>query len=378
MGISSCGLFPLDKEIDLPELPYTNNLQKAIDQVLLAYLEYDLGISAAVLVPGYRTWTGASGYSHQSVLITNDMLFDVGSVQKNFEAALVLKLVEDDVLSLDDPISKYLPTYTNVDGNITIRQLLNHTSGVFNVFEHPDFPWVGTDVDYSKEWKVEEVFNNFVREPYCPPGYAQHYSSANYLLVTKIIEEATGSTVPDEMECYFLEPMKLENTFITMGEPPPLKYSVAHPWVDIDRDGELDDLHGIPLTWSATLTHPVMYSTPSDLVRWMNALYHEGSVVSPRSMAEMLTYPETKLRGPDTYKMGLGVIDYSEYLDKQALGHGGSALGYTSAVLYLPESGISLAYLINTGESPVELANHLWFDTRSAILRVIKANQLVR
>lgn len=81
------------------------------------------------------------------------MLFEVGSVQKNFEAALVLKLVEDDVLSFDDPISMYLPTYPNVNGEITIRQLLNHTSGVFNVFEHPDFPWVGSDVDYSIEWK---------------------------------------------------------------------------------------------------------------------------------------------------------------------------------------------------------------------------------
>jgi D-alanyl-D-alanine carboxypeptidase len=117
------------------------------------HTEYDLGISAAVLVPGYRTWTGASGYSHRSVPIADDMLFEVGSVQKNFEAAMVLKLVEDDVLSFDDPISMYLPTYPNVNGEITIRQLLNHTSGVFNVFEHPDFPWVGSDVDYSIEWK---------------------------------------------------------------------------------------------------------------------------------------------------------------------------------------------------------------------------------
>ena len=198
--------------------------------------------------------------------------------------------------------------------------------------------------------------------------------ATNYLLVTKIIEEATGSTVPDEIERYFIKPMKLENTFVTMGDPPPAKYSVAHPWVDIDRDGELDDLHGIPVTWSATTTHPVMYSTASDLVRWMNALYHDGSVISPSSMAEMLTYPETKLRGSDTEKMGLGVIDYSEYLDMQALGHGGSALGYTSTFLYLPESGISVAYLINTGESPIWLANRLWEKTRTALLEVIKAN----
>ena len=83
-----------------------------------------------------------------------------------------MKLVEEDILSLDDPVSKYLPTYPNVDEGITICQLLDHTSGLFNVFEHPDFPWVGTDVDYSKKWKIDEVFKAFVLDPYGPPGYA--------------------------------------------------------------------------------------------------------------------------------------------------------------------------------------------------------------
>ena len=265
-GMMNCNSQPSYKEQSLPELPFSQELQDAIDQVLNTYSDYDLGISAAVLVPSNRIWTGVSGYSYPGVPITTDMLFSVGSIQKNFEAALVLKLAEDGVLSLDDPISKYLPTYPNVDGNITIRQLLNHTSGIFNVFEHPDFPWVGTDVDYAKEWQEAEVFENFVLEPYGPPGYAQHYSSTNYLLITTIIEKATTSSVPDEIDRYFLEPMKLEHTFVSMGAGPPGKYVVAHPWADIDRDGKLDDLHGIPLTWIASLSHPVMFSTPQDLV----------------------------------------------------------------------------------------------------------------
>lgn len=376
LAISACNSLTLHKEPDLPELPYAKDLQEAIDQVLLANPDYDLGISAAVLVPGYRIWEGASGYSHQDVPISTDMLFNVGSVQKNFEAALVLKLVEDDVLSLDDPLSKYLPTYKNVDGRITIRQLLDHTSGVFNVFEHPDFPWVGPDVDYAKEWKIEQVFNSFVLEPYGPPGYAQHYSSTNYLLITAIIEEVTGSKVPDEMERYFLEPMKLENTFVTMGEPPPAKYPVAHPWVDTDRDGDLDDLYGIPVTWSASLTHPVMYATSEDLVRWMNALYHDGTVIGSNSLEEMLTYPQTKLRDPDGRTLGLGVVYFfSDILDMPVVGHGGSALGYSAAALYLPEYGISVAWLINTGESPHELANQMMNNTWTSLSKVINKHQ---
>ncbi len=376
IGNASCKARTSYEDDSLPELPFAHELQGAIDRVLSAYPNYGLGISAAAIVPGYRTWTGVSGYSHQSVPITDDMLFNVGSIQKNFEAALVLKLAEDGMLSLDDPISKYLPPYPNVDGEITIRQLLNHTSGIFNVFEHPDFPWVGTDVDYSREWEEEEVFNTFVLDPYGPPGYAQHYSSTNYLLVTTIIEEATGSTVPDEVERYFLEPMKLENTFVSMSEQPPTKYSVAHPWVDIDRDGILDDLHGIPLTWIASLSHPVMFSTPKDLVHWMHALYYECTVMSPNSLAEMLTYPETTLRDPDGGMYGLGVVDYRKILGAQVYGHLGSSLGYSAAALYMPEYNVSMAWSINTGQSPVELSGYMMHDTWSALSKVFRKNQI--
>ena len=287
----SCNSTVKHEEQSLPELPFAHELDEAINQVLSAYPAYDLGISAAVSVPGYRIWTGVSGISHQNVPITTDMLFDVGSIEKNFQAALVLKMVEDGLLSLDDPISMYLPALHNVDGTITVRQLLDHTSGVYNVFEHPDFPWVGTGVDYSKAWGLEEVFDTFVLAPYGPPGYAQHYASTNYLLLTAIIEDITGSTVPHEVERHFLTPLQLEHTFISMGQIPPAHYSVAHPWVDIDRDGELDDLYGIPLTWKVSLTHPVMFSTPGDLVNWIQALYHQGTVLHPDSLAEMLTYP---------------------------------------------------------------------------------------
>lgn len=375
IGNASCNPKISDEEDSLPELSFAPELQAAIDGVLLAYPDYALGISAAVIVPGRRTWMGVSGYSHQNVPITADMLFIVGSITKNFEAALVLKLAEDGLLSLDDPISKYLPAYPNVNGGTTIRQLLNHTSGVFNVFENPDFPWVGTDVDYAKEWKVEQVFDTFVLDPYGPPGYAQHYSSTNYLLITTIIEKVTGSTVPDEIERYFLRPMKLEDTFVSMGELPPAKYSVAHPWVDVDLDGNLDDLYGIPQTWIVSLSHPVIFSTPNDLVRWVHALYHEGSVLSPDSLAEMLTYPQVTLRDPEGDTFGLGVVDFSRRLRTQVYGHMGSALGYSAAALYLPEYGASIAWLINTGQSPVELSGYMMFDTWSALSRVIRMYQ---
>lgn len=375
IGSASCSPKASHEDDNLPELPYAQELQEAIDEVLSAYPDYDLGISAAVLVPGYRLWVGVSGQSHHGIPITADTLFNVGSVQKNFEAALALKLAEDNLLDLDEPISRYLPAYPNVDGRTTIRQLLNHTSGVFNVFEHPDFPWVGPDVDYSKEWDEAEVFDAFVLDPYGPPGYAQHYSSTNYLLLTTIIENVTGSTVPDLLESYFLGPFGLENTFVSMGEWPPERYRVAHPWVDVDRDGRLEDLHGIPHTWIASLSHPVMFSTSEDLVRWVHALFDQGDVISSQSLAEMLTIPETTLSDPEGASYGLGMVDYSARLRTRVYGHLGSSLGYSAAALYLPDYNASVAWMINTGESPVDLSGFMMFDTWSALSRVIRMNQ---
>ena len=183
--------------------------------------------------------------------------------------------------------------------------------------------------------------------------------------------------MPDEIERYFLKPMKLEHTFVSMGEWPSAKYSVAHPWVDVDRDGVLDDLYGVPHTWIASLSHPVMFSMPRDLVHWVHALYHEGTVLSPDSLAEMLTYPEVTLRDPEGGLYGLGVVDYTDRINKRVNVHGhfGSSLGYSAAALYLPDYDTSIAWLINTGESPVELAGYMMFDTFSALTRVIQRYQ---
>lgn len=374
MGSCSCQPAPLPEALELPELPYADKLQQAIDQVLLAEeADRQLGISAAVIAPGYRPWIGVSGTSHADVKITPDMLFDAGSVEKNLEAALVLKLVEEGLLALDDPVSQYLPAYPHVDGTITVRQLLDHTSGIFNVFEHPDFPWVGAGVDYSRSWKLEEVFNTFVLEPYGPPGQAQHYSSTNYLLVTAIIEQVTGSSVSEEIDRRLLRPMALEYTYVSMGEQPPEAYKVAHPWADVDGDGALEDLSGMPLTWKVTLTHPALFSTASDLAQWMHALYHEQTVLDPDSLKEMLAYPEVTRRDPEGGVYGLGVVDFTDRLGVPVLGHGGSSLGYSAAALYLPQSGNSVAWLINTGESPRELADRLMSHVWSSLLAVLRS-----
>ena len=103
-----------------PTLPYAADLQAALDRALLeGQGAHDLGISAAVIVPGYEPWLGVSGSSHPGVPLTTDMLFNMGSIAKSFEAALALQLAAEGALDLDQPISTWLPAYPRVDGRIT-------------------------------------------------------------------------------------------------------------------------------------------------------------------------------------------------------------------------------------------------------------------
>jgi hypothetical protein len=103
----------------------------------------------------------------------------------------------------------------------------------------------------------------------------------------------------------------------------------------------------------------------------MNALYHEQRVLPNHLLREMLTVPETSLLDPGGGRYGLGVIDFSEILGTQVIGHGGSSLGYSAAALYLPDYGISLAWSVNTGESPRGVAEELMQTVWSYLSEVL-------
>ena len=111
------------------KLGFEDQLQHVLDKGIDKYGVK--GVSAAIIIAEDKKWVGTSGISHDTITITPDMLFAIGSVTKNVVATLTLKLVEEKQLSLEDPLSKWLPEYPYVNSEITIRQLLNHTSGIY-------------------------------------------------------------------------------------------------------------------------------------------------------------------------------------------------------------------------------------------------------
>lgn len=307
-----------------------------------------------IYVPGYQPWAGVAGTSHDGVPITTDTVFHGGSTGKNFTAALVLQLVEEGLLNLDDPVSLWLPRYPHVDGNITIRQLLSHTSGIFQINEHPDF-FDTVFGELGRVWTPEETLHTFVLEPYYPPGEGFHYANTNYILLGLIVEAATGSDVATELHSRFLEPLELSRTFVVSTEPVP--EPAAHGWLNLshympayDVDDGFDEyiMSEQQALQSVEWMAGEIASTPSDMVRWINALYHEKSVLNQESLDEMLDFRPVE-GSPIVKGYGLGAYQtHPEPFDGiKMYGHGGNLWAYKAGNLHVPDYGISISLMYN-------------------------------
>ena len=112
-----------------------------------------------------------------------------GSITKTFITSAVMELKEDGDLSIDDPLSKWVPDYPNAE-NITLAQLMSHTSGIFDYFQHPDYNLrVFDEPDHA--WTAEEILTDFWRKPYCDPGTCYQYSNTNFVLLGMVVERET-------------------------------------------------------------------------------------------------------------------------------------------------------------------------------------------
>jgi D-alanyl-D-alanine carboxypeptidase len=154
------------------------------------------------------------------------MKFAIASNTKTFIAVLMLKLQEMNVLSLDDSLYKWIPNYQYVDSTITIRQLLNHTSGVFNYTTYPGFSNAMSDT--GRFWTPEEILTTFMNQQYFNPGAGFQYSNTNYILAGMIIKAATGNSVSYNLRQLILNPLNLNNTYLPVEESIP--DTIAHGW----------------------------------------------------------------------------------------------------------------------------------------------------
>ncbi|MFC1692766.1 serine hydrolase domain-containing protein [Candidatus Latescibacterota bacterium] len=319
-------------------------MQKVLDKGISKYNVR--GASAAIIFPDEQIWTGVSGISHDTVAMKPDMLFAIGSITKNVVAALTLKLVEENVLSLEDPLSKWLPSYPHVDSMITIRQLLNHTSGLYMFWDNEQI-WDELKKDRTKIWKPEEVLS-YIKEPYFKPGDGYRYSNTNYLLMAIIIKKATGSSLSTEFRERFWQTMGIENTYLSIEENIP--GNQAHVYGDNFQFGDSNiDVTFLPRASHESITYGSsgIFITAENLARWSHALF-EGKILQQQSMDEMLQFVKFKpFANMRAYGLGVQVYTRSFSSGKEAIGHGGGNIGTTTYMVYLPKYHVSIVVMIN-------------------------------
>ena len=316
-----------------------------------------IGISAAAVFPDGGLWAGTAGVSHEGVPITTEMMFDIASVQKNLQAALALSLIERGVLALDDPLEKWLPPSPPIDGRISIRQLLNMTSGIPDFVGHPKSPFrIGfVRIDFEKTWTWDEIRSVLVGEPSFERGTRCEYSSTNYIALKRVIEVAAKSRLPTLLEDRLLKPNLLDHTLADFSKPVPERMHVAHGWFDTNDDGIADDISGRSTNWIVSLCPMLVYSTPGDMVKWSDALFHRKTVLNEQSLKAMLEFGGPVRGEPLMKGYGLGVVDidlgamFPQWKHVRVYGHLGSGFGYMTFLGYFPDYGASIAIMSNRG-----------------------------
>ena len=323
--------------------PVEVQLQDVLDKGIA---QHDIhGVSATVIFPDGEIWNGVSGVSHDTVPMEPDMLFAIGSVTKNFVATLTLKLVEEGLLSLDDPVSKWLPSYPHVDGDITIRQLLNHTSGLYMFWDNQEI-WDDLMADRERFFTPEEVLG-YIKEPDFDPGEGWRYSNTNYLLLAMIVNEATDSNLSTELNTRLYQPLGLSDFYLSQEEEIPAHQ--AHVYGDNWDGGPVRDITFLPRTSHESIGYGSsgIFTTSENLARWSQALF-EGEILEEQSLNEMLNFVEFKpVANMNAY--GLGVQEFRRTLSygERAIGHGGGNIGTTTYMVYLPDQHVSVAVMIN-------------------------------
>ena len=317
-------------------------LAGVLDQQIVTY-EIP-GASAAVIFPDGSSWTYGTGLARLDPAqpAAADTLYSVGSITKTFVTAAIMELAQDGALSIDDPLSTWMPDFPNA-AQITLRQLLGHTSGVADFFESPDYNALVIN-DPSHGWTPQEVLDKLVGAPYFAPGTGYHYSNTGFLLLGMVIEQVSGESLGDVLSGRFLGPLGLSKTYFQGSGAPPAGAAVGHSattGLDIsDGTDYRPTLSEGTIAWAAG----GIVSDAADIANWGRALYG-GGLVSPDSLAQMEDY---NYAPASLQSYGLGTRTRL-FGTERLFGHSGTLRGFYGAMWQFPDSDLTIVVLTNKG-----------------------------
>lgn len=300
----------------------------------------------------------------------------IASVTKLMFGTAILRLEERGLLSLDDPISKYIPSdklkkISNGNQPVTIRNLMNHTSGFYDIIEDEGF-YLQVLNDPAKHWSADDllkyVYNREAMFEFRPADTVG-YSNTNFLLLSMIVESATGMPHSVSLQNEVIAPLNLEDTYYFYHNPLP-ENGIAQGYFDLYNNGNLENL----TQWNTGSGNGYggIYSTVWDMYKFMDALFVQKTLLNQSSLDEMLVFhPDIESR-----KL-LGVACFKDFIDigdpekDYAWGHRGRDLSYSADLYYFPEHGATMALIVNYGTDGESDLRPVFNELRDNIARLI-------
>lgn len=320
-------------------------LQKVVDDAVGHRGAVFPGALLHVTAPELGVWSGAAGVADVDTgeAMRPDSKFGIGSITKTFVSVVVLQLVEEGVLSLDDTLPEVLSEKTVTrfpdSDRITVRMLLNHTSGI------PE--WVGqttveaTAADPSTIWDIETILDLAAAQaPYFPPGEGYMYSNTDYTLLGMIIEQATGKSWREQVRSRILEPLGMDDTVVRDPGDTSMPDGHAHGYGDLGS-GVVDVTYADPSMAGAAGGNAIV-STAADLARFLDAVLAGELFQDPATLAEMLDFVDAPDEHGFPYWYGLGLERYIFPEGITLIGHAGGAVGYGSVMYHAPDHGVTI------------------------------------
>ena len=318
-------------------------------QALLDELVVDGAPGVLALVddggPG-PAWTGASGQARMDprVALYVSARFRVGSITKTMVATVVLQLVGEGTLRLDDSVERWLPGLVPNGSAITVRQLLNHTSGIYDYTDDPAFLTAVLADPTQIRSPQSLVAAATAHPPLFPPGTSWSYSNTNYILVGLIIRAATGRSPQSELRDRIFTRLGLHGTSFPVTDRGIAGYHAdgyllpGNPFLPTGQPLDVTTLISPSWVWTAG----AVISTAADLAKFYSALFR-GRLLSPALLAQMeTTVPVNPVSG-----YGLGVFS-TRTVCGTVWGHNGTDLGYTSVALNTRDGRRNMVLMIST------------------------------
>ncbi len=287
--------------------------------------------------------------------------FRIGSNTKTFVVGVLLQLVDENKLSLDDPVSRFPIGVKIPNGDaITVRELCNMRSGLFEAYDTPQVN--AMNITPQTKFDPHQLIALAVRQkPYFAPGKGYHYSNTNYLILGLIIEAVTHDSVANEIRRRFLEPYKLTQTSY------PDSQAMPDPWAHgyaLDKQGNWEDVSNtIPVSLMGAAG--AMISNMWDIKRWIQ-LYVTGKVSGPKTYHDLI----------DCKPTGDGDLAFGLALGRSAgwYGYTGGLPGYNTADYYFPPNHTTIVAWVTLQKNspPPGVASAIFRD----IARIMTPNNV--